>query len=301
MYILFPYLGYGLIAPKTTAGRACTIAYAMIGIPVCMVVLGNLGKLMALALRKLHWLLWRIFKYAGKAGHMAGNMAEQVAESAAGQMASLLQKSRSKDSNINSEGEGSGKNGSNDTKSIASTPSDTPILPKETAVEMTSPVTNATVIPDEPAVEDIESEEDFSPSAIFPIIVLVLYIFGGAWMYTRWETSWNYFESAYFIFVSLSTIGLGDVTPTHRKFFILSSIYILFGLTLVSFVINTLLLQAQKTLKQAHKAPKKFMKMGKSFTGSTVDKLKEIGQKKKGSSSSDLDSIGSQAAQPTPV
>ncbi|WAR22577.1 KCNK9-like protein [Mya arenaria] len=59
----------------------------------------------------------------------------------------------------------------------------------------------------------------------------------GATMYTIWE-DWTFIESFYFVFVSLSTIGFGDVLPAHQKFFIISSIYMFVGLSLVSMCIN---------------------------------------------------------------
>ncbi|KAL1432301.1 hypothetical protein MTO96_013620 [Rhipicephalus appendiculatus] len=40
-----PHAGYGNIAPSTTTGRAATIAYALFGIPLLLMVLADLGKL----------------------------------------------------------------------------------------------------------------------------------------------------------------------------------------------------------------------------------------------------------------
>lgn len=43
-------------------------------------------------------------------------------------------------------------------------------------------------------------------------MVLVIYICAGAIIFASWE-NWSYLDSAYFCFVTLSTIGFGDLVP----------------------------------------------------------------------------------------
>ena len=73
------------------------------------------------------------------------------------------------------------------------------------------------------------------------IIIWAVYILLGAGMYSTWETNWSYLDAVYFVFMSLSTIGLGDFVPTHNYLFLMTSIYILFGLALIAELINILL------------------------------------------------------------
>lgn len=61
------------------------------------------------------------------------------------------------------------------------------------------------------------------------------YIFGGAMLFGLWE-GWDTLQSAYFCFVTLSTIGFGDVVPgtdfdnpQASAQLILGAIYVLFG------------------------------------------------------------------------
>ncbi|XP_059154856.1 potassium channel subfamily K member 18-like [Physella acuta] len=44
---LITTIGYGNIVPKTTAGRICTIIYSIIGIPLTLLYLSNVGAIMA--------------------------------------------------------------------------------------------------------------------------------------------------------------------------------------------------------------------------------------------------------------
>ena len=110
-------------------------------------------------------------------------------------------------------------------------------------------------MPDERSESEdtVYEEDDFEPSPVFSVIFVVVYALLGALMYRRWE-GWGYLESIYFIVVSLTTIGFGDINPKHHKFFILASIYLLIGLALVSMLINTLVIFAKKGYKQAKKA-----------------------------------------------
>lgn len=39
-------LGYGNIAPATTGGRVCTIVFALIGIPLVLAILNDMGQLL---------------------------------------------------------------------------------------------------------------------------------------------------------------------------------------------------------------------------------------------------------------
>lgn len=60
-------LGYGNIACQTVAGRVATMVYAILGIPLLLTVLSDLGSLLFQALEQLHvkirYLLWRFKNY----------------------------------------------------------------------------------------------------------------------------------------------------------------------------------------------------------------------------------------------
>ena len=45
------------------------------------------------------------------------------------------------------------------------------------------------------------------------IIIMGLYIFGGATVFCKWEKDWDMISSIYFTWVTLTTIGFGDYTP----------------------------------------------------------------------------------------
>ncbi|KAE9416489.1 hypothetical protein Angca_009170, partial [Angiostrongylus cantonensis] len=83
-----------------------------------------------------------------------------------------------------------------------------------------------------------------------PLVVGVSLIAGWillcSMVFSVWDQKWTMLESFYFFFISLSTIGLGDLVPSSPRILITMFGFILVGLSLVSMVIN--LLQAKAKL-----------------------------------------------------
>ncbi|KAK2143771.1 hypothetical protein LSH36_814g01034 [Paralvinella palmiformis] len=135
----------------------------------------------------------------------------------------------------------------------------------------------------EPITEDTEEEEleqpaayliddDFNLPPIIAIAITVVYICAGAAMYRKWESGWSYLDAFYFIFISISTVGFGDVLPDHPRYFLASSIYILLGLSLVAMVINVIMDVVSDTLNKAKvKVIDVGQKMGINLSAEDID------------------------------
>uniref|UniRef100_A0A914WE88 Potassium channel domain-containing protein n=1 Tax=Plectus sambesii TaxID=2011161 RepID=A0A914WE88_9BILA len=71
------------------------------------------------------------------------------------------------------------------------------------------------------------------------IITVVLFIAGGAILFAVWE-DWNVFDGAYYSFITLSTIGFGDIVPGQsldegsQEKLIVCAFYLLFGMALIA-------------------------------------------------------------------
>jgi len=74
---------------------------------------------------------------------------------------------------------------------------------------------------------------------IVGILTVVLFILGGAVLFAVWE-GWDLFEGAYFSFITLTTIGFGDMVPGRsldsgsQEKLIICSLYLLFGMALIA-------------------------------------------------------------------
>ena len=95
---------------------------------------------------------------------------------------------------------------------------------------------------------DSEEDEDTThhnkPVPIWLSILLVVgYIFGGAFLFSGWE-QWSFLDSAYFCFITLTTIGFGDFVPAQNVkeneevSIALCSLYLLFGIALLAMSFN---------------------------------------------------------------
>ena len=76
------------------------------------------------------------------------------------------------------------------------------------------------------------------------LVIITAYIFLGSLLFSMWE-NWDYLTGSYFCFITLSTIGFGDIVPgmgmnewnSHRKL-VLCSLYLAFGLSLLAMCFN---------------------------------------------------------------
>ena len=76
------------------------------------------------------------------------------------------------------------------------------------------------------------------------LIIISMYIFGGAVLFTYWE-EWDLLTGSYFCFVTLSTIGFGDIVPgtdmkdwaSHSKL-VLCALWLALGLSLLAMCFN---------------------------------------------------------------
>lgn len=91
-----------------------------------------------------------------------------------------------------------------------------------------------------------ESSNVIKPVPIWLCVFLVIsYIIGGAFLFSGWE-NWGYADSAYFCFITLTTIGFGDFVPAQRVnksnaaevSIALCSLYLLFGIALLAMSFN---------------------------------------------------------------
>lgn len=69
-----------------------------------------------------------------------------------------------------------------------------------------------------PALSTYTIDDEFNLPISLAFAVLGLYMIGGAFLFSYLE-DWSLFESFYFVYISTSTIGLGDFVPkvSNRK------------------------------------------------------------------------------------
>ncbi|VDK48481.1 unnamed protein product [Anisakis simplex] len=67
--------------------------------------------------------------------------------------------------------------------------------------------------------------------------ILLGYIAVGAVLLSTWE-SWDFLSGFYFSFITMTTVGFGDIVPVKQKFFLIDLFYIIIGLAITTMCID---------------------------------------------------------------
>ncbi|XP_074654790.1 TWiK family of potassium channels protein 7-like [Tubulanus polymorphus] len=101
-----------------------------------------------------------------------------------------------------------------------------------------------------------EKKKEFRYAMLLAVVCLILYILFGALIFRIWE-NWTLFESFYFCFITMTTIGFGDIVPQHQMFMLSSAIYVIIGLALTSMCIELAEIEYLKQIKTFRKTMRK--------------------------------------------
>ncbi|XP_052802237.1 uncharacterized protein LOC128232612 [Mya arenaria] len=169
-------IGYGHVAPITVEGRVATIAYALLGIPLTLLCLTNIGDVMAHGFR---WLYGRV---------------------CCGWCCILFKPRRRR--RLDPE---------------RSMPVDDRIMTPTASIQV--------------------------PTSVC-FLLMTSYIMLGTFLFAYWE-GWDVITGTYFCFITLSTIGFGDVVPgvgsadwNQNEKLVLCALYLVVGLALIAMCFN---------------------------------------------------------------
>ncbi|KAK2582040.1 hypothetical protein KPH14_002745 [Odynerus spinipes] len=217
-------IGYGNICPRTEWGKLCTIVYAIIGMPLFLLYLSNIGDIFA---RSFKWTYARCClckchktprdPISLEMSQVHVYMDKQRKE----RRLPRLYEGETETWNISQDGslteinnieKGGNINNNYDDHNSSSTEYD----PQQVTVPLT-----------------------------LCLAIMVGYVIAGALLFSKWE-DWNMLDGSYFCFVSLSTIGFGDIVPGDRIYsgqgfelsFIFCSMYLMLGMALIAMCFN---------------------------------------------------------------
>ncbi|KAH7712731.1 Twik (KCNK-like) family of potassium channelsalpha subunit 21 [Aphelenchoides avenae] len=92
-------------------------------------------------------------------------------------------------------------------------------------------------------IVEVESDIDTDAFETFPLYLAVMivftYIAACSVIINLWE-DWDWFTAFYYLFISMSTIGLGDEMPEHPHFAVCFYIFFIVGLAMVSMCVSLL-------------------------------------------------------------
>ena len=214
-------LGYGNIAPKTFWGRLVCIAYAVLGIPLMLLLLANLGEIMA-----------NIFRYV----YINVCCCGFLSKSAKAQQ--QQQQSASAPTNRQQAPMEAWKDQYNAQKTGQPAPA---------------------VVDDDDDDDDEDEEEKISVPLTVTLSLVASYLFVGALLFGVWSDL-DWLAAAYFCFITISTIGFGDIVPGTQTLNTLSgklqlvgtSVYMVFGMAILSMAFNLIQVTATYLLTSSY-------------------------------------------------
>lgn len=287
--IIMTTIGYGDIAPKTVGGRMVTILYAIIGIPLMLVFMNNIGNVLASSFKFLYWKICCQYCFDGrrrrsKKSRRKNRTTGQSPPVADGDVIRISREDAKQASKVpiipnkyvdddpdNNQRAGSRKTKakskeikrlstrrfkgrekqlqSQQLKLISSTTSTTTTVqlqqPTSTIQSLSFQYENS----DDISSDESEDEDDGNIPILVCLIIVVCYICLGALLFKEFE-DWQFGDSAYFCFITLTTIGFGDFVPqgiknrsTDQKQIInriYSALYLLFGMALMAMSFNVI-------------------------------------------------------------
>uniref|UniRef100_A0A4Y0BPQ5 Potassium channel domain-containing protein n=1 Tax=Anopheles funestus TaxID=62324 RepID=A0A4Y0BPQ5_ANOFN len=249
-------IGYGHISPSTTTGRALTILYAIIGIPIFLIVLADFGKLFTRGI-KFMWAYVRRLYYTGSFRKVRKTAQVQEVMKGLNVVYDMVRRP-----STDNELQGATTTTAVPTQQPQQPPLSAPAQPPQPQASQRPPSepqpaggTGIETIPmpdtpTTPVPETFEIDDEFNLPISVAIVILVAYMLFGANIYCRWE-NWSFFEAFYFVFISISTIGFGDYVPQHPIYMMCSILYLIFGLALTSMCINVVQLKLSDSFRQA--------------------------------------------------
>ncbi|XP_054719912.1 potassium channel subfamily K member 18-like [Uloborus diversus] len=221
-------IGYGNIAPRTGPGKIATIFYAIIGIPLMLLYLTNIGDILAKAFRYLYSRACACCGGSG-GGDAASVEARRRRAAESWRVQHIVGNASSSRLEID------------DKFPMGIPPPPPPPISRITEDEVRI----------EPIPDDMYRDEDFNGKARVSVpitlcmVILIGYISGGAVLFSLWE-GWGFLDGSYFCFVTLSTIGFGDLVPGDsvisdggsQEKLVMCSLYLLFGMALIAMCFN---------------------------------------------------------------
>merc|ERR1712062_600742 len=201
-------IGYGNIAPVTTAGRVFCILFAIVGIPFTLSVIADVGQIFATLLSTL----WSKYK------HLIEPIKQKIKDY-------KKRKAEREKERMREEGQ-----------------------------EL-----------DEDDDDDDDEEDGFGTNALTAFLALAFltcFLSIGSIIFPFWE-DWTFFEAFYFCFITMTTIGFGDIVPdisfkgtySHQHaektaYMLICMIYILVGLAFTSTIIELVRRQYNETWRK---------------------------------------------------
>ncbi|XP_066938777.1 potassium channel subfamily K member 18-like [Macrobrachium rosenbergii] len=255
-------IGYGHIYPSTNAGRALTIVYAILGIPIFLILMADFGKLFTRLLKALFVFVRRVYRTATCRRFRKTKAMQKVKTTTVTSPTPPLALPESMSGEFDKQDEEPGhRRQSHKVKTCDARCSEEDSDAEEESKPCCLTACYRKVSGlcskvcgsggEEEAEDETVIDDNFNLPISLALLILLLYILIGCVIYTIWEEDWTYFTAFYFIFISMTTIGFGDLVPKHPAYMMITTLYLVFGLALTAMCINIIQEKLTDTFRKA--------------------------------------------------
>ncbi|CAB3397910.1 unnamed protein product [Caenorhabditis bovis] len=205
---IFTTIGYGNISCKTRAGQIATMVYAFCGIPIMLLMLSSLNNFLLKWIKILTNWCSDLILYIGVRTGIISIRQDEVQKRL--RYASFLKKMHQ--------------------LGFIKEARPTSIMVSQSEEDHLNSGKQD---------EEEEGEIEETPPVYSTLFATVSWIMLSAAVFCLFE-EWSYFTSFYFCFISLTTIGLGDVTPANPEYMIATFGVVLVGLSMLTVCIDVI-------------------------------------------------------------
>ncbi|XP_016319065.1 potassium channel subfamily K member 18-like [Sinocyclocheilus anshuiensis] len=246
---LFTTVGYGRMYPVTYEGKVACILYAMVGIPLMLLVISDVGDILAVLLSKAYTRLSLFFRERKLHRscihrHEKASSPKQVqgADTDGTYMFSLdvMHETRNIQQVIKTQSSLRRTSLQIRNKEIF----DRIMMIKEN-FKLKTTLTKSCSCPDLDRMPPTKASsklligigqemDHFKVPLLVILLVVFAYMVVCSQILRCWEKQMDHFDAFYFTFITLTTIGFGDIVPEHPNYFMVTFLFIITGMAIMS-------------------------------------------------------------------
>ncbi|TRY91879.1 hypothetical protein DNTS_015045 [Danionella cerebrum] len=235
--------------PVTSEGKVACVLYAMVGIPLMLLVISDVGDVLAVLLSKAYTRLSLFFKQSMRNYIRRQNRLQQISSPqvvADTEGIYTFNQDVVLHGTINNEQTFRNKSSFRRTSIQLRNNEEIfdHIVVKE-SLKVEAPLTKSCSCPDLdriPPTNDMtklftsigQEMEEFDVPLLVILLVVFAYMVICSQILKCWETQMDNFDAFYFTFITLTTIGFGDIVPKHPNFFMITFLFIITGMAIMS-------------------------------------------------------------------